>query len=104
LKNLQCQKHKRKHYAGGRDRLGQTPNRRPLSERHLHIEARKQVGYWECDTVIGANHKGAVVTMVECKGGYVVMAKVDNKSSELVSSAIVHRLKPMAARVQTLAL
>ena len=56
-KNLRCQKQKRKRYAGGRDRRGQIPHRRPLSDRPLHIEARRQVGHWECDTVTGANHK-----------------------------------------------
>jgi IS30 family transposase len=101
-KNLRCQKQKRKRYAGGRDRRGQIPSRRPLSERPLQIEARKKVGHWECDTVIGANHKGAVVTMVERKSGYGVIAKVTNKTSELVSSAIVDKLKPMAVRVKTL--
>jgi IS30 family transposase len=101
-KNLRCQKQKRKLYASGRDRRGQIPNRRPLSERPLHIEARKQVGHWECDTVIGASHKGAVVTMVERKSGYAVMAKVEKKTSELVSSAIVDKLQPLAARVKTL--
>ncbi len=101
-KNLRCQKQKRKRYAGGRERRGQIPNRRPLSERPLHIEARSQVGHWECDTVIGANHKGAVVTMVERKSGYAVMAKVTNKTSALVSSAIVDKLQPLAARVKTL--
>ena len=101
-KNLRCQKQKRKRYAGGRERRGQIPNRRPLSDRPLHIEARKQVGHWECDTVIGANHKGAVVTMVERKSGYAVIAKVANKTSALVSSAIVDKLKPMAVRVKTL--
>jgi transposase, IS30 family len=101
-KHLRCQKQKRKRYAGGRDRRGQIPNRRPLSERPLHIEARRQVGHWECDTVIGASHKGAVVTMVERKSGYAVMAKVEKKTSELVSSAIVDMLQPLAARVKTL--
>ena len=60
------------------------------------------MGHWECDTVIGASHKRAVVTIVERKSGYAVMAKVTNKTSELVSSAIVDKLKPMAARVKTL--
>ena len=101
-KHLRCQKQKRKRYASGRDRRGQIPNRRPLSERPLHIEPRRQVGHWECDTVIGASHKGAVVTMVERKIGYAVMAKVEKKTTELVSSAIVDKLKPMAARVKTL--
>jgi len=73
-----------------------------LSERPLHIEARRQVGHWECDTVIGANHKGAVVTMVKRKSGYAVLAKVVNKTSDLVSSAIVSNLKPFAIRVKTL--
>ena len=101
-KNFRCQKQNRKRYAVGLDRRGQIPNRRPLSERPLHIEARRQVGHWECDTVIGANHKGAVVTMVEHKSGYGVMGNVTNKSSEVVSSAIVDKLQPLAARVKTL--
>jgi IS30 family transposase len=101
-KNLRCQKQKRKRYAGGRERRGQIPHRRPLSDRPLHVQARKQVGHWECDTVIGANHKGAVVTMVERKSGYAVLAKVANKTSELVSSAIVSNLKPLCERVKTL--
>jgi IS30 family transposase len=83
-------------YAVGRDRRGQIPNRRPLSERPLHIEARRQVGHWECDTVIGASHKGAVVTMVERKSGYAVMAKVEKKTSELVSSVIVDKPQSLA--------
>ena len=100
--NLRCQKQKRKRYASGRDRRGQIPHRRPLSERPAHIEARKQVGHWECDTVIGANHKGAIVTMVERKSGYAVIAKVTHKTSELVSQAIIEGLGPYAPRVKTL--
>ena len=48
--------------------------------------------------MIGANHKGAVVAMRV----YAVMAKVSNKTSATVSSAIVDKLKPIAARVKTL--
>ena len=101
-KNLRCQKQKRKRYASGRDRRGQIPDRRPLSDRPSHIEARKQVGHWECDTVIGANHKGAIVTMVERKSGFGVIVKVAHKTSELVSKAIVEGLQPFADRVKTL--
>lgn len=41
-----------------------------LSERHAHIEDSKQVGHWDGNTVIGANHKHAIVTVVEHKSGY----------------------------------
>ena len=101
-KSLRCQKQKRKRYAGGRDRLGQIPSRRPLSERPLHIEARRQVGHCECGTVIGASHKGAVAPMVERKSEYAAFAKVVNKTSELVSSVIVGNLVPFIIRVKTL--
>jgi len=101
-KNLRCQKQKRKRYAGGRDRRGQIPHRRPLSGRPVHIELRKQVGHWECDTVIGANHKGAIVTMVERKSGFSVIVKVSQKTSELVSRAIIEGLRPYMVRVITL--
>jgi len=56
--NLRCQKQKKKRYAGERDRRGQITHRRTLSNRPMQIELRKQVGHWECDTVIGANHNG----------------------------------------------
>ena len=51
-KNLRCQKQKRKRYAGGRRPPGQIPNRLPLNDRPLNIEARRQVGHWECDTIL----------------------------------------------------
>ena len=101
-KNLRCQKQKRKRYAIGRDRRGRIPNRRPLSERPAHIEGRKQVGHWECDTVIGANHKQAIVTVVERKSGFAVMAKISNKTAGLVGSAIIDALTSFEARVNTL--
>ena len=68
----------------------------------MHIEARRHVGHWECDTVIGTSYKGAAVTMVERKSGYAVMTKVSNKTCELVGSAIVVKLQPLASRVKTL--
>ena len=52
--------------------------------------------------VIGANHKGAIVTMVERKSGFGVIVKVTHKTSDLVSRAIVEGLQPFANRVKTL--
>jgi IS30 family transposase len=86
----------------GRDRRGQIPNRRPISERPSHIEGGKQVGHWESDTVIGAAHKQAIVTLVERKSGFAVLAEVPNKSADLVGRAIEAKLKPLNSRVKTL--
>ncbi len=89
-------------YASGRDRRGQIVGKRPISERPEHIEARAQIGHWEGDTVIGAAHQQAIVTLVERKSGYAVLAKVKNKTSDLVSGAILTKLMPLAPLVKTL--
>ena len=99
---LRCQKKRKKRYASGRDRRGQIVGRRPISERPEHIEARSQIGHWEGDTVIGVAHKQAIVTLVERKSGYALIAKVSNKTSDLVSQAIITQLNPVTPLVKTL--
>jgi IS30 family transposase len=100
--HLRSQKPLRKRHLCGLDRRGQIPNRRPISERPSHIEGRKQVGHWEGDTVIGAAHKQAIVTLVERKSGFALLAKVSNKTADLVGRAIEAKLMPLNSRVKTL--
>jgi len=101
-KELRCQKKRRKRYASGQDRRGQIIGRRPISERPAYIEERSQVGHWEGDTVIGANHKQAIVTLVERKSGYAVLSKVTNKTSDLVGNAIINELQSFTPLVKTM--
>ena len=100
-KHLRCQKKKRKRYASGRERRGQITGRRPIAQRPASVESRRQVGHWEGDTVIGAGHKQAIVTLVERKSGFAVLAHVTRKTADLVSQAIITSLAPLAQRVRT---
>jgi IS30 family transposase len=59
------------------------PNRRRITELPSHIEGCEQVGHWEGDTVIGAVHKEAIVTLLERKSGFALLAKVSNKTADL---------------------
>ena len=86
----------------GRDRRGKILGRRPICERPRHVEERRQIGHWEGDTLIGKRHKHAIVSLVERESGYAVLAKVEKKTADLVSAAIIKRLKPISNRVQTL--
>lgn len=99
--HLRCQKKRRKRYASGKSRRGQIVGRRPIAQRPASVETRSQVGHWEGDTVIGAGHKQAIVTLVERKSGFAVLAHVTRKTSDLVSQAIISGLKPLAHRVKT---
>ena len=51
---------------------------------------------------MGAHHQHAIVSLVERKTGYAVLAKVDRKTSELVSSAIISRLRSVHSLVLTI--
>ncbi len=101
-RHLRCQKKRRKRCAGGRDRRGQIIGRRPISERPTNVEKRSQIGHWEGNTLIGKGHKQAIVSLVERKSGYAVLKKVTMKTSELVSSAIIQGLRPIAYKVKTI--
>jgi len=60
------------------------------------------VGHWVGDTVIGTGHKQAIVTLVERKSGFAVLAHVTRKTSDLVSQAIITSLAPLSQRVRTI--
>ena len=59
-KHLRCQKKRRKRY-GTYDRRGKLPNCRSIEERPAIVNARKRLGDWEVDTIIGRKHKQAIV-------------------------------------------
>jgi IS30 family transposase len=101
-RHLRCQKKRRKRYGSGRDRRGQIIGRRAISERPSHVEARLQVGHWEGDTLMGSRHKHAIVSLVERKTGYAILTKVHRKTSNLVSGAIIRRLKAIQPLVKTI--
>ena len=79
-KNLRCQKQRRKRY-GKMDRRGTIPNRRSIEHRPAIVETRSRIGDWEVDTVIGKNHRQAIVSIVERKSGFTLIRKVERKTT-----------------------
>jgi len=101
-RHLRCQKQRRKRYASGAGRRGKIPDRRPISARPPSVDARSRIGHWEGDTLIGAGRKQAIVSLVERKSGFCLLAHVPRKTSEAVKDAIVRLLLPIKDRVKTL--
>lgn len=90
---------KRKGLTAGR---GCIPNRIDISKRPAIVEDKARIGDWEIDTVIGADHKGVLVTAVDRMSKYVVIEAVTNKTAEAVTAALVRRLAAISAKVLTL--
>jgi transposase, IS30 family len=99
--HLRCQKRYRKR-AGGRDRRGTIPNQRSIDLRPLHIENRAQVGHWEADTIVGPHHGSAILSIVERKSGYTLLALLPDRSAASTYQAMVGLLEPIAHKVKTI--
>ncbi len=100
-KNLRCQKKHKKRY-GKIDRRGMIPNRLSIEDRPAIVETRSRIGDWEADTVIGKNHRQAIVSIVERKSGFTLIRKVERKTALAVSQAMIGLLKPHQKKVHTI--
>ena len=93
-KKLRHSGKKRKKRYGGNDRRGEIKDIVSIDNRPKSIEKRDRIGDWAIDLVIGKNHKGAIVTLVDRLSLMTLIAKVDSKHAELVTSATTSLLKP----------
>jgi IS30 family transposase len=93
-KHLRLSRKKRRKRYGSADRRGQIKDRISITERPAIVEKRQRIGDWEIDLVIGKNHKGAVVTIVERLSLMTLVGKVEKKESHEVREMIIRLLKP----------
>ena len=84
----------RKRYGSAHNRTG-IPDRRDIDERPAEVNTRERVGDWEADTVIGKNHKGAVITLDERKSKLRLAAPLPGKKAKYVKEAIITLLSPV---------
>jgi IS30 family transposase len=66
------------------------------------VGASSKPGAVQGDTLIGAGRRQAIVSLVERKSGFCLLAHVPRKTSEAVKDAIVRSLLPFKDRVKTL--
>ncbi len=86
----------------GHNNRGCIPNRRDISERPAIVEKRKRWGDLEIDTIIGKNHKGAILTINERKTGWLWACKLPSKEARFVAAAAVKLLKPYKGWIHTI--
>ncbi|MFO1259209.1 MAG: IS30 family transposase [Gammaproteobacteria bacterium] len=75
----------------GKAGRGCIPNRVDIDERPVAVERKERLGDWEGDTVIGANHQGAILTLVDRKSKLSLIVNLKSKTSEAVNNALSER-------------
>ena len=97
-----ARKQRRKRY-GRYDSRGRLAGKRPITARPAAVDARTQVGHWEVDTMLGVGQAGpCVLTLVERKTGYVVVGKLQRRTTTEVNRRATHLIQRQRRPVHTI--
>jgi transposase, IS30 family len=83
-----ARKRRRKRY-GGYDSRGRLAGKRPISERPAEVEARREVGHWEIDTVMGTGSKDCIVSLVERMTGLIFIGKLADRTTASLNRRVI---------------
>ena len=73
-----------------------------IDERPEIVTQKTRIGDWEIDTVIGKNHQGALVTIVDRVSKFTLIKKVASKHADVVTEATIALLKPYLDKTWTI--
>jgi IS30 family transposase len=98
-------RHKNKKYhsrSNKYQRRGIIIDRVSIDKRPKIVDKKKRIGDFEIDTVIGLNHIGVLVTVVDRKSKFTLIRKVTSKRAEEVTRALVEMLTPLKPITRTI--
>jgi IS30 family transposase len=94
--HLRHRSRKRRKRYRSKDRRGRLEGKRMIDTRPSIINQRTTLGHWEIDTVMGTGSKDCLLTMVERKSGYTMIAKLKNRTAEEVTKKAIQCIKTSA--------
>ncbi len=101
-KHLRRRGKKRNSRGSGYSGRGHIPGRVDITERPQIVEDKRRVGDWEADTIVGAGHRGALVSVVDRASKFTVLHPVSSRSAGEVGEAMMERLMPYVEIVHTI--
>ena len=81
---------------------GLIPKRVDIDQRPAIVAEKSRIGDWEADTIIGARHKGILMSHVERKSKYTKLAKLPDRSAGSAVRACGLTLLPLSHRIKTI--
>jgi transposase, IS30 family len=96
-----CGKRYRKRGAA-KDRRGIIKGRVDIDNRPPEVEERLRFGDLEIDTIIGADHKGAIVTVNDRASGVLLMEKLNGKDALELAHTVIILLMPWKGKIRTI--
>jgi len=91
----------RKRY-GSYARRGKIPNRVSIEQRPELVNLKQRIGDWEADTIVGKNHQGSVLTLVERKTYFTLLGKLDKPLSASTCHKMINLLAPFKEQLYSI--
>lgn len=99
--HLRCQKKRRKRYASGEQRRGAIADRHDIDERPSIVDTRRRIGDFEGDTVVGNQHKGALLTLIERKSLLSIIRPHPHRLARTIAQSCINALKSYQVKTIT---
>ena len=77
-------------------------NKVSIDDRPEIINNKERYGDWEIDTIIGKNHKGAIVTVVERKSSFILIRKLKGKNASELAIETIRLMMPYKELVHSI--
>ena len=78
---------------GRKERKTKIPNRIPIEERPLSADNRSRFGHWEGDSLVSRESLAALNSLVERKSRLLLLTRLERKTAEQTSDAVIERLQ-----------
>lgn len=101
-KNLRTQGKRYRERGSKKDTRGIIKGRVDIDQRPKEVELRERLGDLEIDTIIGQNHKGAILTINDRVAGVVKMKKLDGKDAKKLAEAATEILQDWKPYLKTI--
>lgn len=101
-KHLRTARRWRRKRLNRKHQRGQIPNRIMIDQRDDIVDTKERFGDWEADTIIGKNHKSAILTLTERKSQFELMVKTDGTKAVSIKKQMINLLAPFKKYVKTI--
>lgn len=101
-KNLRTQGKRYRKRGASKDKRGMIVGRVDISKRPLVVEKRERLGDLEIDTIIGKNHKGAILTINDRVTGALKMKKLNSKDANELGLETIKILEEWRPFIKTI--
>ena len=78
---------------------GCIPNRVDIQKRPKIVEKKSRLGDWEGDTIIGAKQQGVILSLVDRKSKFTLLAKMNGKYADQVPDLIKQCFKRLPKKI-----